>query len=73
MENSANLVLSKALELSAIERVNVAELLLFSLDKVDPNIDSLWVKEVNSRIEAYQKGDINTVSIDEVFDKYRKI
>jgi len=70
MENSANLVLSKALELSAIERVNVAELLLFSLDKVDPNIDSLWVKEVNSRIEAYQKGDINTVSIDEVFDKY---
>ncbi|MBT3447619.1 MAG: addiction module protein [Candidatus Thioglobus sp.] len=73
MENSANLVLSKALELSAIERANVAELLLFSLDKVDPNIDSLWVKEVNSRIEAYQKGDINTVSIDEVFDKYRKI
>jgi putative addiction module component (TIGR02574 family) len=70
MENSANLVLSKALELSAIERANVAELLLFSLDKVDPNIDSLWVKEVNSRIEAYQKGDINTVSIDEVFDKY---
>ncbi len=73
MENSANLVLSKALELSAIERANVAEELLFSLDKVDPNIDSLWVKEVNSRIEAYQKGDINTVSIDEVFDKYRKI
>ncbi len=70
MENSANLVLSKALELSAIERANVAEELLFSLDKVDPNIDSLWVKEVNSRIEAYQKGDINTVSIDEVFDKY---
>ena len=72
MANSANLILDQALELSAIDRAHVAEKLLFSLDTPNPEIDELWAKESDSRIEAYQKGKIKTVSEEQVFSKYRK-
>jgi len=72
MTNSANMILSQALELSAIERANVAEKLLFSLDKPDSKIDALWVKEADSRVDAYKKGEIETISAEMVFAKYRK-
>jgi len=58
MENSVNIILDQALELSAAERANIAEKLLFSLDRPDSKIDDLWAKEADSRIEAYNKGEI---------------
>jgi putative addiction module component (TIGR02574 family) len=72
MGNSANLILDQALELNATERANVAEKLLFSLDSPDSEIDVLWAKEADSRIEAYNKGELETVSSEDVFSKYRK-
>ena len=50
MANSANIILDQALELSARERANVAEKLLFSLDTPDSKIDALWAKEADSRL-----------------------
>ena len=50
MANSANMILDQALELSARERANVAEKLLFSLDSPDSKIDALWAKEADSRL-----------------------
>jgi len=35
-------------------------------------IDVLWAKEADSRIEAYKKGEIETISAEKVFTKYRK-
>ncbi len=72
MSNSANMILDRALELSAIERASVAEKLLFSLDSPDLKIDALWAKEADSRVEAYIKGEIETISAEEVFAKYHK-
>jgi len=72
MGNTANLILDQALELSAVERASVAEKLLFSLDSPDSKIDALWAAEADSRIEAYKKGEIETVSAEEVFKKYRR-
>lgn len=72
MANSANMILDQALELSALERADVAEKLLFSLDSPDSKLDVLWAKEVDSRVEAYKKGEIETVPVAEVFAKYRK-
>jgi len=72
MGNSANLILDQALELNATERANVAEKLLFSLDSPDSEIDALWAKEADSRIEAYNKGELETVSSEDVFSKYRE-
>ncbi len=72
MKNSASLILDQALELNATERATVAEKLLFSLDSPDSKIDVLWGKEADSRVEAYKNGNIETVSSEEVFAKYRK-
>ena len=72
MTNSANIILDQALELSASERANVAEKLLFSLDKPDSKIDDLWAKEADSRVEAYKNGKIEAISAEKVFAKYRR-
>jgi len=71
MTNSKNIVLDQALGLSAAERANIAEKLLFSLDTPDSKIDALWAKEADSRVEAYKKGDVGAISAEEVFAKYR--
>ena len=72
MANSATIILDQALGLSAIERANIAEKILFSLDTPDPKIDSFWAKEADARIEAYRKGEIEAVPAEEVFAKYRR-
>jgi len=72
MINSANIILNQALELSALERANVAEKLLFSLDRPDSEIDALWANEADSRVEAYEKGEIEGVPAEKVFAKYRR-
>jgi putative addiction module component (TIGR02574 family) len=72
MTHTAISILNQALELSASERVDFVEKLLFSLDSPDTNIDAIWAKEADARIEAYDRGEIETVSATEVFYKYRK-
>lgn len=72
MAHTANMILDQALELSASERANVAEKLLFSLDRPDSEIDALWAEEADSRVEAYQKGDIEGIPAKGVFAKYHQ-
>lgn len=68
--STMNSVLDQALELSSTERADVAEKLLYSLDMPDPKMDAIWAKEADARVEAYKKGEIETVTIEEVFAKY---
>ena len=72
MTNTANTILNQALELSAAERAAVAERLLFSLDNPDSKIDAIWAKEADARVEAYERGEIEVVTAEDVFDKYRR-
>ena len=71
MSNTANIILDQALELSPSERADVAEKLLFSLDSPDSEMDKLWAKEADNRVEEYNKGNLETISAEEVFAKYR--
>lgn len=71
MSNTANTILDQALELSPLERADVAERLLFSLDSPDSEMDNLWAKEADMRVEAYEKGNLEIVSAEEVFAKHR--
>ena len=70
MSNIANIILDQALGLSPVERADVAERLLFSLDSPDSDMDRLWAKEADLRIEAYEKGNLEKVSAEDVFVKY---
>ena len=41
--------------------------LIVSLDKPDPAIDALWLKEAESRMAAYRSGELDAVDADQVF------
>jgi len=72
MEKPSKVILNQALELPASERAILAEQLLMSLDLADSKIDELWASEAESRIDAYEQGNIKTKSAQEVFAKYKK-
>ena len=72
MTNTAKSIIDQALELSSIERSNLAEKLISSLDVSDSQIDTVWAKEADRRIEAYERGEMETVSIEEAFKKYQR-
>jgi putative addiction module component (TIGR02574 family) len=72
MAASANTILNQALKLSSSERAKVVEELISSLDTPDSTIDSIWAKEADTRIEAFEKGEIESISAEKVFEKYRK-
>lgn len=73
MNTSVDRVLNEALHLSAAERAAVAEGLLSSLDKPDPKIDQIWADEAEARIDAADRGEVESVSSEEVFSKYDKL
>ncbi len=71
MTKSVNTILNQALELTASERSDVVEKLLSSLDTPDARIDSIWAKEADARVEAYERGEVGSITAEEVFKKYR--
>lgn len=71
MTDSAKSLIDQALKLTASERAAVAERLLASLDVPDPAIDAAWAHEANARVEAHDRGEIESVPAEDVFAKYR--
>jgi len=70
--NETNDVINKALKMAPSERAKIIDHLIKSLDKPDPEIDKLWKKEAESRIEAFEKGQIEAVPLQDVIRKYKK-
>jgi len=70
MAVAANL-LKDALSLDAPSRAELVDELLDSLDQPDKVIDALWGEEAESRIDAYDRGEIKSVSVHEVMARYK--
>ncbi len=64
-------ILREALTLKPSEKAQLIDKLLSSLDKPDKEIDELWAKEAEDRINAYEQGKIKTISLEKVLQKYR--
>ena len=71
MTNSATCVIDQALKLKASERAAIAERLLLSLDAPDSEMDAAWAREADARVEAHDRGDIESVPAEDVFAKYK--
>ena len=67
MSTSTEILLRQLLELPANDRAALVEGLILSLDKPDPALDALWLKEAESRLAAYRSGELGAVDADEVF------
>ena len=66
-----NEILREALSLKPSQKAELIDKLLSSLDNPDKKIDDLWAKEAESRIDAYERGQIKAVSLEKVLEKYR--
>ena len=64
-------VLKEALALKPAEKAELIDKLLSSLDKPDAEIDDLWAKEAESRIDAYERGAIKAVTLEKVLERYK--
>ncbi|MDO9585770.1 MAG: addiction module protein [Syntrophales bacterium] len=68
---STDNVFKEALTLKPSEKAQLIDKLLSSLDKSDREIDELWAKEAEDRIDAYDLGKIKAISLEKVLKKYR--
>ena len=68
-------IFNKAVSLPPFERIEIIENLFFSLgSEQDRNrIDKLWASEAEDRLDAYENGEIKTVSSSEVFNKINSL
>lgn len=64
-------ILEEVMSLPADNRAELVDRLLQSLDKPDQEIDQEWSKEAETRIDAYDKGEIKALKIEEVLARYR--
>lgn len=55
-------LLKRAPDLPAIERTNLADRLLLSLDRPDEAIDNVWREEIDKRLGAYRAGQAETIA-----------
>lgn len=60
----------EALALEPLEKLQLIDELLLSLDKPDTEVDKLWNAEVEERIDAYDRGELKAVDAEDVFKKY---
>lgn len=62
-------IIEMALKLDPSERLIVIDTLSASVTPTDPEIDRLWGEEAMRRLEAYRRGDVVGVPMEEVFGK----
>lgn len=70
MTKESKQVLHKAMDLPPIARAELVEEILASFDFPGrQEIDDLWSREAEERIDAFERGDISVKSAKKVFDE----
>ena len=64
-------ILKETSALRPSEKAQLIDKLISTLDKPDKEIDELWAKEAEDRIDAYDQGKLKAVSLEKVLQKYR--
>jgi 3-oxoacyl-[acyl-carrier-protein] synthase III len=64
-------VREEVLSLDPIAKVKLIDELLQSLDLPDKELDRLWLNEAESRMRAYESGEMKATPAKEVFAKYK--
>lgn len=63
-------VYQEAINMKPAEKIELIDRLMLSLDHPDKEIDALWKEEAESRLKAYDAGEIGSTAAKEVFAKY---
>ena len=68
MSELADKIIQQALGLPPDERADVAERLLSSLEPPRSAIDQLWAEETESRIDTDERGEIESIRAEDMFN-----
>jgi putative addiction module component (TIGR02574 family) len=71
----AKRVIDEALRLPVDIRAALAGELLASLDdsEIEPDREAAWSTEIRDRIDAYERGDVTAVPVDEALAQIRAV
>ena len=70
MSASSEQILQEALALPLEERAHLIEQLLATFQTPpDPALDQLWANEAHDRLEAYDRGELEAVDVEEVLEQ----
>lgn len=73
MSANAEKILREALNLPPEDRAEVLERLLATFQEPpDAEMDKLWAAEAEDRLNAYDRGELNSVPADEVFARIER-
>ena len=64
-------LLEDALKLRPVERAHLIEGLMASLEKPDPDIESIWEQEALRRYEAYKQKRVKAKDLEKVLGTYK--
>jgi putative addiction module component (TIGR02574 family) len=62
----------QARKLTPEERIELIEDLQRSLHPTDPEIERLWAEEAKDRLDAYRRGELDAISLEEVIASFQK-
>jgi len=68
---TADKIFHEASALSSIDKARLIDKLISDLDKSDPEINEMWVKEAEDRIDAYEQGKMKSITLEKLLQKYR--
>ncbi len=73
MTDRSQQILTQAMTLSPMERAELVEELLATFDFPSRTaIDAAWDAEVEDRLEAFERGDMQAIPADEVFRRIER-
>ena len=72
MNERAKLITERALALPREERGVIYRALAESLGKSDESVDEAWYDEAEDRLAAYDRGEIPSVTLDEMIEARKK-
>ncbi len=64
-------ILESARKLRPVERLQLIDALMDSLDEPDPAIEAAWAAEAQDRLAAYDRGELHLGDLAPVLAKYR--
>ena len=67
---STQTIYNEAMIMKPVEKAQLIDKLILSLDIPNQSVEEEWNKEAESRVKAYKEGNLKSISSKEVFDKY---
>lgn len=71
MESEITSLTDAATKLSPLERAQLVESILQSLDAAAPGLDEKWAAEAHDRVAAFRRGDLPAHDFDDVLELWR--